>query len=225
MGVISSRLYGRRKGRGLHVRKTALMQSFLPQVQITLSGEKGLTAGSLFGTPAPLILEIGFGGGEHLAAQAKRNPEMRFIGCEPFVNGIASLLDHLERDRITNVRVFADDARVMLDALADASVETCFVLFADPWPKKKHRERRFIGPDSLSRLARVLKPKGLLRVASDHPQLIAWTRAQLDGSPAFRCAYADSVPPPDWIPTRYQEKALQAGRVPVFMDYRRVDAF
>ncbi|MGB9152233.1 MAG: tRNA (guanosine(46)-N7)-methyltransferase TrmB, partial [Alphaproteobacteria bacterium] len=170
---------------------------------------------------APAWLEIGFGGGEHLAMQAKLHPDVCLIGCEPFVNGVASLLDHLERDGITNVRVFNDDARVMCDALTDASLDKCFVLFADPWPKKRHAERRFIGPENLARLARVLKPGGILRVASDHAQLVEWMRDCLDAHADFTCVYASAVPPDDWVQTRYQEKAIAAGRQAFFMDYRR----
>ena len=160
-------------------------------------------------------------GAEHLAMQAKLHPDVCLIGCEPFVNGVASLLDHLERDGITNVRVFNDDARVMCDALTDASLDKCFVLFADPWPKKRHAERRFIGPENLARLARVLKPGGILRVASDHAQLVEWMRDCLDAHADFTCVYASAVPPDDWVQTRYQEKAIAAGRQAFFMDYRR----
>ncbi len=218
------RLFGRRKGRPLHRRKQALVQDLLPKVRITMPGGSCVAPHAFFegGRAQDFIaIEIGFGGGEHLAAQAFRRPEARFIGCEPFLNGIASLLEHIDDKKIENVRIHDDDARILLDALADASVDECFVLFPDPWPKKRHIERRFIGPENLERLARVLKPGGLLRVASDHAQLVAWMRECLDASPAFVCGYASGEPPPDWVPTRYQEKAVAAGRPPFFMDYRR----
>ena len=166
-------------------------------------------------------MEIGFGGGEHLAAQAKLNPDICFIGCEPFENGVAGLLDRLDRDGIQNVRVFDNDARLMLDVLLDASLDKCFILFADPWPKKRHTERRFVGPENLDRLTRVLKPGGLLRVASDHPQLIEWMRGCLQAHDAFACAHDSAEPPADWLQTRYQEKAIAAGRKCVFMDWRK----
>jgi tRNA (guanine-N7-)-methyltransferase len=218
----ASRVYGRRKGRPLRVRKSQLMETLLPQLLITLKAGAHTPPQEFFqSSPRATVVEIGFGGGEHLAAQALRHPEMNFIGCEPFVNGVASLLDHLDLHQIGNVRVFNDDARKMLDALPDASIDRCFVLFADPWPKTRHAERRFIGPENLARIARVLKPGGLLRVASDHPSLIAWMRACLQADQHFTCAHADSTPPADWIPTRYQEKAIAAGRTPFFMDYRR----
>jgi len=218
----TSRLYGRRKGRPLRVRKSRLMEELLPKWLITLVPGARISFEDIFKSPAPTkILEIGFGGGEHLAAQAKLRPDDCFIGCEPFLNGVASLLDHLERETIGNVRIFNDDARLMLDALEGASLDQCFVLFADPWPKKRHIERRFIGPENLARLARVLKQGALLRLASDDPNLITWMRDCLKGHSDFTCVYDAIDPPPDWVQTRYQEKAIAAGRVPVFLDYRR----
>lgn len=216
-------LHGRRKGRPLRVRKAQLMEDLLPQLRITLKEGTHTPPQDFFNKarPAPAWMEIGFGGGEHLAAQAKQHPDVLFIGCEPFVNGVASLLDHLEREDIHNVRVFDNDARLVLDALTDASLDRCFVLFADPWPKKRHFERRFIGPENLDRLARVLKPGAILRIASDHPSLIDWMRECLSLHAEFTCDYAGTEPPADWVQTRYQEKAILAGRQPFFMDYRR----
>lgn len=209
------KVFGRRKGRPLRVRKSMLVEEFLPRMRVALpSGGPLIVA-------RPLWLEIGFGGGEHLAAQAKAHPDSHFIGCEPFLNGVASLCDHLERDGTTNVGIYDDDARPILDALPDASVDRCFVLFADPWPKKRHAERRFIGPENLPRLARVIAPGGLLRLASDHPCLIEWMREQVTLCPEFKNIHDSETPPADWVQTRYQEKAIEAGRVPVFLDYVR----
>jgi tRNA (guanine-N7-)-methyltransferase len=222
------RLYGRRKGRPLHTRKKLLMEEMLPQFLITLKDNTHTHPHEFFknaplapAQPFPAWIEIGFGGGEHLAAQAKLHPEILFIGCEPFVNGVASLLDHIDREKLENIRIFNNDARPVLDSLTEASIDKCFVLFADPWPKKRHVERRFIGPENLDRLARVLKPGALLRLASDHASLIEWMRECLSIHPEFTCIYAHAEPPGDWIQTRYQEKAINAGRKPFFMDYRR----
>ena len=216
-----SRLYGRRKGRPLHVRKAGLMQEFLPQLRIALPEKTQIAPQELFGKSGTLWCEIGFGGGEHLAAQAQDHPDISFIGCEPFINGVASLCDHLEREKIKNVRIFDNDARLLLDALPDASLDRCFVLFADPWPKKRHIERRFIGPENLDRLARVLKKDAILRLASDHTRLVAWMQECLKTRTDFESTYASTEAPLDWVQTRYQEKAIKAGRVPFFMDYRR----
>jgi tRNA (guanine-N7-)-methyltransferase len=217
------RLYGRRKGRPLHIRKAQLMKELLPKLLIALPEGTHTPPQELFknASRAPAWMEIGFGGGEHLAAQAKMNPDVLFIGCEPFVNGVAGLLDHIDREKLSNIRIFNDDARLVLDALPEGALDKCFILFADPWPKKKHADRRFIGPQNLDRLARVLKPGALLRLASDHASLIEWMRECLLIHPDFTCVYAKPEPPEDWIQTRYQQKALKAGRQPFFMDYRR----
>ena len=219
--LVVSHLFGRRKGRPLRVRKARLMEEFLPRLLIKREESGRPVLQDIVQKPPQLWLEIGFGGGEHLAAQAQAHPTISFIGCEPFVNGVASLLDHLEREAISNVQVWNDDARLILDALPDASLDKCFVLFADPWPKKRHAERRFIGSENLTRLARVLKRGSILRLASDHPQLVAWMRECLEGHRDFTCIYDKVDPPSDWIQTRYQEKAIKANRTPVFMDYRR----
>ena len=216
------RLYGRRKGRPLHVRKSRLMDELLPKLELTLPVDGKLVWQSLFmQQPKALWLEIGFGGGEHLAAQALRHPAIGFIGSEPFVNGIASLLDHLDRASIGNVRVFPNDARLLLDALPDASVERCYILFADPWPKAKHAERRFVGSENVPRLARVLKPMGELRLATDDARLADWMLVQMRSSLDFDEIYNAPVPPGDWVPTRYEQKAIKAGRGPVYRAYRR----
>lgn len=217
------RLFGRRKGRPLRTHKKLLMQELLPKLLITLKENTHIPPQEFFGNAArvPSWLEVGFGGGEHLATQAKLHPDIQFIGCEPFVNGVAGLLDAIDREKLENIRIFNNDARLVLDALTDSSIDKCFILFSDPWPKKRHVERRFIGPENLDRLSRVLKPGALLRLASDHPSLIEWMRECLSIHPDFTCIYAHAEPPEDWVETRYQEKAVKAGRQPFFMDYRR----
>ncbi|MDX2027966.1 MAG: tRNA (guanosine(46)-N7)-methyltransferase TrmB [Alphaproteobacteria bacterium] len=172
--------------------------------------------------PAAIWLEIGFGGGEHLAAQAGRNPNTGFIGCEPFLNGIASLLDHIDRKQLNNVRIFPGDARELLDALPDSSIARCFLLFPDPWPKARHAKRRFIGPENMPRLARVLRSCAELRVATDDRQLADWIRDTLKASPDFTKTYDSPHPPKDWVPTRYEQKALKAQRNPAYLSYCRM---
>lgn len=221
MQQTNSKLFGRRKGRPLHVRKTKLVEELLPQLRIALEEGKQVEPSSFFGSDKSrqAWLEIGFGGGEHLAAQAKLHADKLFIGCEPFMNGVASLLDHIDREGLQNVRIFDGDARQVLDALHDASLDKCFVLFADPWPKTRHAERRFIGSENLDRIARVLKPGSLLRLASDHPTLIEWMRERMAQRRDFECVHYGEIPPADWVQTRYQQKAIEAGRTPIFMDY------
>ncbi len=221
MSEPSSRLFGRRKGRPLHVRKSALVRELLPTLQIDPAATPDPRA--LFAVPPVEVwLEIGFGGGEHLAAQAARHPDIGFVGCEPFLNGVASLLDHIDREQLANIRIFPDDARVLLDAMPDHALDRCFVLFADPWPKKRHAERRFIGRANLDRLARTLKSGAELRLATDVAPLAAWMREQVAAHPAFVCIGDGPTPPPDWVATRYEQKGLAAGRQPVYLGYRRV---
>lgn len=216
------RFYGRRKGRPLHVRKSRLMEEALPRFEIKLAQGEKLDLQRLFShQPDAFWLEIGFGGGEHLAGQALRHPAKGLIGCEPFRNGIASLLDHIDRQGVENVRVFPDDARLLLDALPNACIERCYVLFADPWPKAKHAERRFIGPENLPRLARVIKLGGELHLATDDARLAEWMLQHMCVSEMFEETHNASSPPDDWVPTRYEQKAIKAGRQPVYRTYRR----
>jgi tRNA (guanine-N7-)-methyltransferase len=222
-----NRLYGRRKGRPLRMRKSGLMQTLLPHLQITLPAAGMVDPATWFAAvPQALWLEIGFGGGEHLAAQAARNPHIGMVGCEPFANGVASLLDHIDRDALGNIRIYQDNARRLLTQLPPASVARIYLLFADPWPKKRHADRRFIQPDSLQAMARVLQPGGWLTLATDDPTLQAWTTEHMLATPDFspRQAHGHGISPlrPEgWLPTRYEAKALQAGRTPLYYEFRR----
>lgn len=204
-------LFGRRKGRPLNVEKSRLMETLLPQIQIATEGAIDLT--TLFPGKQEFWLEVGFGGGEHLATHASSNPSVGLIGCEPFVNGVASLLEHVSANNLTNVRIYPDDARMLLDRLPENSLSKCFVMFPDPWPKKRHAPRRFIGPDNLPKLARAMKPGAEIRIASDEPPLQDWMLDQMLGSPDFVPAPGTeqgiySTRPVDWPETRYEKKAL-----------------
>jgi tRNA (guanine-N7-)-methyltransferase len=203
------------------------MSELLPRLRLALpSAGASLDAFSLFQPRPPEIwLEIGFGGGEHLAAQAERRPDIGFLGSEVFVNGIAALLDQVDRRGLANLRIFDDDARLLLPALPEASLGRVFLLFPDPWPKKRHEKRRFIGPANLAHLARVLVDGGELRVASDDAGHIRWVLEQTAGHPAFRWRVRRPddwrSPPADWVDTRYQEKARAAGRQATFLSFER----
>ncbi|MFY9287141.1 MAG: tRNA (guanosine(46)-N7)-methyltransferase TrmB [Alphaproteobacteria bacterium] len=216
------RVYGRRKGRPLRVRKGALVKELLPKLKIDVVEGKVIEPSKLFSfKPKEIWLEIGFGGGEHLAAQAERNPTIGFIGCEPFLNGVASALDHIEKNAVQNVRIFPDNARQLLLSLPDKSIARCFILFADPWPKARHAERRFVGPANIPLLARVLKAGAELRLATDDPQLKEWMTEHMDAAKDFERSSYGINPPADWVQTRYEQKALKAGREPLYMTYRR----
>jgi tRNA (guanine-N7-)-methyltransferase len=222
-----TKFYGRRKWRPLHRRKSDLVATLLPRIAISVpQGTEPVRPADLFdAAPRAVWLEIGFGGGEHLAAQAVARPDVGFVGCEPFLNGVASLLGTIETGGMDNVRIHPDDARPLLDRMVEASIARAFVLYPDPWPKKRHHGRRFIGPANLDRLARVLADGAELRMASDVPDLVDWMAAQVRAHPAFDGPEGDegswAVPPPDWVETRYERKALAAGRRPAYLTATR----
>ena len=172
----------------------------------------------------PIWLEVGFGSGEHLAHQAKRNPEVEFIGCEPFINGVATLLGKLRHEGLTNVAVHPDDVRDLFDVLPDQSIDRAFLLYPDPWPKARHHRRRFVTKDHLEPLARVMKPGAIFRVATDIPDYVRQTTEEV---PRFGFEWLAERPSDrrepwdDWHSTRYEQKALREGRVPHYLTFRR----
>ncbi len=197
----------------------------LPALSVEIDGGVLQPHRLFMAQPDAVWLEIGFGGGEHLAAQAQAHPEVGFIGCEPFINGVAQLLQAVERNSLENIRIFPDDARLLLDALPEASVDRCFVLFPDPWPKRRHQRRRIISPDTLDALARVLRDDAVLRLASDHKEYIRWMLFHTIGHGAFdwqaRGAADWRERPPDWPATRYEEKAATRGVDSIYLAFRR----
>lgn len=229
------RHYGRRKGWKLRPHQAGLLETLLPRV--TLAPERGRDPRSYFlpsSGPATepamtnkvreVWLEIGFGAGEHLAWQAERHPDIGLIGAEPFVAGFAKLLAKVEQARLSNIRLYTDDARDVLAALPDASLGRVFLLFPDPWPKTRHHKRRFIQTEMLDELARVLKPGAELRFATDDKGYLVWTLERLCTHPAF--AWTAQTPadwrqrPSDWPETRYEAKALHG--TPVFLRFVRM---
>ena len=221
------RYYGRRKGKPLKVGRQSLLETLLPQIRISLPNTPGgLDPKDLFSPrPEAACLEIGFGGGEHLAAQAAANPDTGFIGSEVFLNGVASMVRHVDEQNLGNVRIFDEDVRHLLPVLKDASLNRIFLLFPDPWPKTRHAKRRFISPEMLGEMARLLIDGGELRVASDHPVYVHWTLLHGTDHPAFQWTAAG---PEDWrtrpadsIATRYEEKAQKEGRPPAYLTFRR----
>ena len=169
-------------------------------------------------------LEIGFGGGEHLVHQALQNPDVGIIGCEPFINGVAMLLGKIRESGVRNLRIYPGDVRNIFDILPPASIDRGFLLYPDPWPKKRHHRRRFVTPEYLQPLAGVVKPGAMFRVATDIPDYVRQTLEQLSQH-GFDClaeAPCDwSQPWPDWISTRYEQKALREDRVPHYLSFQR----
>jgi tRNA (guanine-N7-)-methyltransferase len=218
-------LYGRRLGRRLRPAKRAALERGLAELALPLPPEGALLdLREVFGV-RPVWLEIGFGAGEHLLAQARANPEVAIIGCEPFLNGLASMLEAVEREGLGAIRVFADDARQLLRALPPASLARVFLLFPDPWPKARHAKRRFVQTAILDRLASLMCDGAELRIASDDPGYQLWALRHLLAHPDFAWTAARAADwlerPADWPATRYEAKALAAGRQPIFLRFRR----
>jgi tRNA (guanine-N7-)-methyltransferase len=215
------RSYGRLKTRTIKPRQAALMETLLPALR---PPAEPFDPRALMPAAKEVWLEIGFGGGEHMAAQAARAPDVLVIGAEPFQNGVASALRHIDEAGLTNVRVLDGDARELMAHLPDACLDRVYVLFPDPWPKTRHHKRRVIQAESVAELARLLKPGGQLRFASDVAHYVDWALALFVKNPAFRwtAERADDwrIPPADHITTRYEEKRL-GDCAPVFLDFVR----
>ena len=216
------RSFGRIKARPIKARQASLLDTLLPTLALDLS--RPLDLQTLKADAVEVWLEIGFGGGEHLAAQAARRPDVLALGAEPFLNGVASALRHIEAAALTNVRLHPGDARDLLAALPAASLDRVFILFPDPWPKLRHHKRRLIQADVVAELARVLKPGGRLRFATDWANYADWALERLIASPAFAwtAQRADDwrLPPADHAPTRYEAKKL-GDIAPVYLEFER----
>lgn len=217
------RLYGRRQGHALRKGQAALVEELLPRV--TVPADRPFDAPTLFGDDRPLWLEIGFGAGEHLAAQAAANPDAGLIGCEPFLNGVVGALNHIRDDGLDNVRLYMGDALDVLDRLAPASLDRAFLLHPDPWPKARHAKRRFVNPGPLDVLASRLKPGAELRIGTDHPIYLRWTLMQMAARTDFEWLATSAADwqtrPADWPPTRYEAKARRLGHEVWYLRYRR----
>ncbi len=221
----SGSFHGRRKGKTLRPGHDRLLRELLPSLRLPEAGLPERLA-DLFPGPVALVhLEIGFGGGEHLAAAARAVPQVGFIGCEPFVNGLTKLLAVVEAEGLSNIRVWDDDAADLLGRLPEASIARAYLLFPDPWPKRRQRKRRFVSDQNLAALARVLAPGAELRFATDIDDYAGWTLARVLRSPDLRWdpAGPDSWrrPWPDWPGTRYEAKAGLAGRPSSYLTFTR----
>jgi len=198
------------------------MRDLLPRVEVDLDA---LQRGSLFAPDREVWLEIGFGGGEHLLARASERPDVGFIGCEPFVNGVAKLLAGIDARGLDNVRVRADDALALIEAAPDAAFSRIYLLYPDPWPKRRQQKRRFVSEANIALLARVLKPGGELRFATDIDDYAGWTLARFLASPLFAwdADRADDWRRPweGWASTRYEAKARREGRGSAYLTFRR----
>jgi tRNA (guanine-N7-)-methyltransferase len=219
-------LYGRRQGPALSARQAGLIDNLLPQLRAEPGTGKLIDPRQLFRANIEDVwLEIGFGGGEHLAWQAAAHRTIGFIGCEAYVNGIAKLLVAIEDHGLDNVRLHDGDARELVADLGDGSIGRIFLLFPDPWPKRRHHKRRIVTPAMLGEFHRILRPGGLLRFASDSRDYVAWTLIHVRAHGGFE--WLAEAPrdwrerPPDWPQTRYEAKARREGRNPMFLSFQR----
>jgi tRNA (guanine-N7-)-methyltransferase len=218
--------YGRRKGHKLRDGRARLVADLLPELALDLTRPAPPDLRSLFPvTPRDVAIEIGFGGGENFAREAAGDPARGFIGCEPFVNGMASALALIEANGITNVRLHQGDAIEVLDWLHPSSIARVDLLYPDPWPKKRHWKRRFVSEESLARLGRVLVKGGLFRFATDIEHYTEWTLVRGLRSADFEwtAERADDwrKPWPGFAGTRYEAKALREGRTPCYLVFRK----
>lgn len=219
--------WGRRRGKPLRVESRRALNAVLPEWKLDLTKPAPADLTDLFGKPCRTVhLEIGFGAGEHLASEAERQPDIGFIGVEPFVNSMARFLREGSERGLSNICVHDNDAVQVLDWLPDASVTRIDLLYPDPWPKKKHWKRRFVGPENLARFARVLAPGGHFRFASDIETYVNWTLAHVQASPSFRWTARQPAdwhePWPHWVRTRYEAKAIHEDRRPCYLIFERV---
>ena len=217
------RSFGRRRGKSLSPKQKALLQDVFPALDISPKIAKAQNP--ISDIMGPIWLEIGFGGGEHLLWQAQQNPDINFIGVEPFLNGVAKTLRGIERLGLDNIRLYNGDVRDVLGLLPAGSLDRVFILFPDPWPKLRHHKRRLINMDLIENLHKVLCAGGILRFASDIDHYVDWslTRLYRHGGFAWRAKSQQDWRErgADWPSTRYFEKALREGSSGNFFEFIR----
>lgn len=205
--------------------KHRLMEEWLPKVEIKIEEGQDFPLQDLAEGYDAINLEIGFGAGEHLALQAEHHPSQLFIGCEPFINGIAALLQKIEQKNLTNVRVFPDDVMMLLKALPNSVFSKVFILFPDPWPKKRHNKRRLVKKENLAFLATKMQKGGRLLLATDHDDYFEWMQEHIQNHGNFDVLSQTEqqwLQKPDlWTTTRFQEKANKEGRISRFLRLTR----
>ena len=223
--IIRRHFYGRRKGHKLHGRQAHLMETLLPEIRIQ-TNRRYQNLPALFDEPVDEVwLEIGFGAGEHLLWQAAQNPNIGIIGCEPYINGVAKIVSAIDFSGISNIRLYDDDVHDIFDVLPSSCVARVFILYPDPWPKKRHNKRRIISLEVLSHLARIMRPGSELRFASDIPDYVDWALRRILGNGNF--TWQANTPddwrirPSDWPQTRYEKKAGLAGRKSAYLSFTK----
>ena len=218
--------YGRRHGKTLRQSQKGYLSEDLGSLRprgITVQDNPErhrIDPALIFGDDRPIWLEVGFGGGEHMVHMAARYPDIGIIGCEPFINGVAMLLGKIRAAGVENVSVHPGDARDLMDVFPENSIDKAFLNYPDPWPKARHHRRRFVTPEHLIPLARVMKPGAEFRVATDIPDYVRQTLEEVPPA-GFDLVAEGPEPWDDWLSTRYEQKALREGRVPHYVTFRR----
>jgi len=219
------RSFGRIKSRPIKARQAALFETLMPRIQVPDPAKGPIDPKVLMPEATEAWLEIGFGGGEHLAHQAAQNPQALMIGCEPFLNGVASALRHVEEGGLDNVRLHPDDARAVMSALPDASLDRVMILFPDPWHKARHNKRRFLQDETAVEIARLLKPGGVVRFITDWFEYAEWALERLARTEGLERIEVEGedwfTPLSDHFVTRYEEKKL-GDTDPIFIQFKRV---
>lgn len=210
--------YGRRHGKALKPSQRRYLDEDLPRLSVDTSGP--LDPAALF-PGRPVWLEVGFGGGEHIVHQAQANPDVGIIGAEPYINGIAMCLGKIRRAGAGNIRIHPGDARDLMDALPAGAIAKAFLLYPDPWPKARHHRRRFVTPDHLAPLYRVLAPRAEFRIATDIEDYVRQALEEVPPAGFVRVDHPIQRPWDDWLSTRYEQKALREGRAPNYLTFRR----
>lgn len=207
------RSFGRIQARKLRPEQVYFVEEVLPSLAVDIDQPGSLSFDK------KLCIEIGFGKGEHLAGYAKNHPDIQFIGCEPFLNGVARLVKYVHEAKLSNVKIFHGDARLLLEKLPDDALEKVFILFPDPWPKAKHHKKRIINNRMLSLLCKKIKQGASLEVATDHVEYAEWIEQHLLEFDGLKMEQISVEPPHDWVRTNYQAKAEKQGRGAKFFNF------
>lgn len=220
-------LWGRLSGRPLKPKLARMMTDVLPEIACVPQEDGSIDLADMFGeVPEKLWIEVGIGAGEHLAWQAAHSPDARLIGAEFFLNGVASAVRHIHDQDLSNVRIMHGDGRVLINGLPENSVDRAFVLHPDPWPKRRHWERRIIQPSLMDALAKAIRPGGILRLATDHADYQPWMTRIALSHPGFRWLATKAndwrLRTEDWPQTRYEAKAVREGRKPLYLELERI---
>ena len=214
------RSFGRIKSRKLTENKINVLDNVLPLYQL-----KEEEINNIFDTKNTIFFEIGFGYGEHTVHQAKLNPQVNIVACETYINGVLSIISKIEKEKINNIKIFNGDTRLLLEKIPNHSIDKIFILFPDPWPKKKQNKRRIINEEFINLVKEKLKIGGILFFASDISNYVEWTfnYASSRLKPLFNNLEDCKKEPEWWIKTRYQEKAIKEGRESYFLEFQNTE--